>query len=309
MPSPPRGLAIVLACGLIAIAGPARAQTTLDTPLNAPQHPVFGHTIMYGSGFIMTPHAFVAEGTSLFGSGVAMITEDVNDDLMTLGRGAVGITLGGVLEVGATSLDALDRWSGFAKLRLLKQSGIFPSLAVGVQNLPAVDSAGRYGLVDPFRVDNLEDAASFYGVFTYVAGPGGTNFPSWVVISGGWGSGLFLKDVPALSEDGHTGGLFGALAVDFQAAEKAFIRVMVEHDGFDTNLGLTAYLAGLEVSVGVLSVDEGSPPVPVGPGEAADPTRQGVGFLYNQTKPFISIAMDIRALGELPWIWGGGGDD
>lgn len=310
MRQPPGGRGFAVAVFfLLAAALPLQAQQPglghEGSGLNPPEHPVFGHTIMYGTGYIMTPHAFVPEGTSFFGTGVAIIAEDVNDDLSTFGRGAVGVGLGGILEVGVSSLNSLDRYAAFGKLQILRQSGIFPALAVGVQNLTTADSAGRYGLSDPFRTENIRDAASFYGVFSYVAGPGGTSFPSWVVISGGWGSGLYLQDVASLNDDGNSGGVFGSLALDFQAAEQAFLRVVVEHDGFDTNVGVGAYLAGFEVMAGALSIDEGSTPEPLIAGEPADPTREGVGFIYNQTKPFISVSLDLRALNDFPWVWGG----
>lgn len=270
-----------------------------------PDHPTFGHTLMYGTGFINTPHAFAPGKTTIFGSVVAMFADDENQERSSLARGSVGMGLGGVLEVGAT-IYGTSEFGGFAKLQILRPQGPFPALAVGVQNVTQHEK-GRYGVTDPFYTQ-VKDAASIYGTFTYVAGPGGTNFATWLVFTGGWGTGLFFEDNPAVEDDGSTGGVFGAVALDIQASEDAVFRIMMEHDGFDTNIAAMVSLAGLEVMVGVLSVDEGEAPTPLTAGEPLDPTRDGVGFVYNQAKPFISVAMDIRALGAFPWIWSSGDD-
>jgi hypothetical protein len=102
----------------------------------------------------------------------------------------------------------------------------------------------------------VQEATSIYGVVTYTVGPGRGDIPAWVMITGGWGSGLFAKKNDALDGEG-TGGLFGSITFDFQAADNAYLRVITEWDGWDLNVGLTAWLAGLELTVGVLSLDEG----------------------------------------------------
>ena len=307
MRRPPSGLAVVavVSLSILAAAQAMAQQTETETlmQLNPPKHPVFGHTLMSGSGFIMTPHAFVPGQTTIYASGVAIIVDDEEGETMTEARGSVGVGLGRFLEAGVTSLRDLERYAAFGKLQILRQSGIFPAFAVGASSLTTVEGVGRYGFFDPTRTDKLEDVASFYGVFTYIAGPGTTGIPSWVMISGGWGSGLFLRNLPPLDDNGRSGGVFGSFALDFQAAEGAYIRVVVEHDGFDTNIGAVAYLEGLEVMAGVLSADEGGKPTPLAPDEPFDATRTGVGFLYNQAKPFVAVTLDARALAHFPWIW------
>lgn len=307
MRRPPSGLAAVAAATLLILAAAqVRAQQTETEKLmeiNPPKHPVFGHTLMSGSGFVMTPHAFVPGQTTLYASGVAIIAEDAAGSTMTEARGSVGMGLGRFLEVGVTSLKDLKRYAAFGKLQILQQHGIYPAFAVGASSLTTVDSVGRYGFQDIYRTDNLKDVATFYGVFSYVAGPGHTSFPSWIVISGGWGSGQMLRDLPPLNKDGHSGGIFGSVAFDFQPADGAYLRVVVEHDGFDVNLAAVADLQGLEVMAGVLSADEGGKPTPLVQGEPFDPQRAGVGFVYNQAKPFVAVTLDARALKHFPWIW------
>jgi hypothetical protein len=298
----PLGLMAALAFALVLAVQPASAQVTAD-----PEHPVFGHTLFAGSGFIATPHAFVPRST-LFATGTAMVADnlsgDTTSDLSTEARGAVGISLAGWIEVGG-AMYASDAFSLFGKVQLVRQGGVFPAIALGVMN-GTTANVGRFGVEDPFY-DEWWKATSFYGVFTYVVGPGGRGFPSWVVISGGWGSGIFLEDNPQFAGDERSGGVFGSVAFDFRASDGAFIRVTTEWDGFDLNLAATAWLSGLELTLGVLSLDEGGAlePDPLN----LDLTRTPQGIFYNQTKVFVSLTLDFRVFGSLPWIWGGDEDE
>ncbi len=271
-----------------------------------PEHPVFGHTLMSGTGFISTPYAQVKPG--IFGSVVAIfpdayvVDEATAPASYTVLRGSAGVGLSDWIEAGVTIHG--DAVGVFGKAQVIRQSGAFPAIAGGVQNIVS-DGRGRYGIEDPFY-DEVENFLTVYGVATYVVGPGGRNFPSWVVISGGFGSGLFGKDNPAIEDEGGVRGVFGSVAFDFQAADETFVRVMGEWDGFDLNLGLTGYVKGLEASLGVLSVTrEGDPPDPPAAGQAPDPTQTFEGSFYNQTKFYVSLAVDVASLGGFPWIFKG----
>ncbi len=269
-----------------------------------PEHPVFGHMLYSGTGAIATPNAFASPST-IFATGSAIVADKAPDDPSTDARGAAGVGLAGWIEVGGT-VYATDRYAAFGKLQLTHQRGVFPAIGVGVTNLTTAN-IGRFGVQDDFYNDVWE-SSSLYAVFTYVAGPGGgrgflgTDFISWVVISGGWGSGIYLEDNPQFS-GGGSGGVFGSVAFDFKAGDQAFIRLTTEWDGFDLNLAATAWLSGLELTLGVLSVDEGGALEPLQPGEEFDPTRTPAGIIYNQAKPFVSMTLDFRVLGKLPWIW------
>ena len=265
-----------------------------------PEHPVFGHTLYSTTGMIATPHAF-ASPTTIFGTGTAIVADRAPGDPNTAGRLGAGIGLGGWVEAGGTMFDT-DQFGLFAKAQLTHQRGIFPAIALGVVN-GTTASIGRFGINDAFY-DEWYRATSFYAVLTYVAGPGGRGFPSWVVISGGWGSGIFLEDNPQF-EGGGSGGAFGSVAFDFKAGEGAFIRTIAEWDGYDLNIGATAWLEGLELTFGILSIDEGDAPDPLLPGETFDPTRTEAGVFYNQAKWYASLTLDARVLGKLPWIWTG----
>ncbi len=261
-----------------------------------------------GSGFIATPHAFVSEN-ALFATGTVVGRDDFDPaNPYTYTRGSAGIALARFIEVGGT-VHNRGSYSAFGKVQLVKQQGIFPAVAAGIWNLTNSD-IGRFGMEDPFYED-VWDAASVFGVVSYVAGPGGRYFPSWVVISAGWGSGIFEKDNPQFEGEDRSGGFFGSVAFDFQAAERAFIRVVGEYDGFDLNVAAVAWLAGVELMVGVLSADEGEAPEPQLPGDPGpfDPTRTRAGHFYNQAKFFATLTLDLRALGAIPWIWGGDEED
>jgi hypothetical protein len=94
-------------------------------------------------------------------------------------RLAGGITLAKFLEIGLTA-GAVDRFSLFGKMQIVRQRSGFPSIAVGVQQLTTAN-LGRYGIEDEFY-DDWFKASSFYGVFTYVVGPGRGDILSWVTI-------------------------------------------------------------------------------------------------------------------------------
>ncbi len=295
-----RRLGSVAAALALALALALTAQTASAQEPPA-EHPVFGHTLLYGSGFINTPHAFVPSKTTIFGSATAVLPEDASGNIEGHTIGTAGLALLKFLEAGVTFYD-VNKFGLFGKLQVMRQQRAFPAMAVGLWNL-TTESRGRFGVEDPFYAQ-LKDAASFYGAFTYVVGPGGQNFNTWLVFTGGWGTGLFLENNPAVDPDGRSGGVFGSVAIDIQASDDAYFRFVFEHDGFDKNVAMQVNLVGLEVSVGVLAINAGDAPPPLAPGAAADPLRQGVGVFYNQAKPFLSIAADIRALGAWPWIWG-----
>jgi hypothetical protein len=288
-------LAIIVLAGASQPAWAQRPKPTL---------PVYGHTLMQGSGYIATPHAMVPK-SSLFVTGSVIAPEGYQQtatsaiDDYTVTRVAAGISLGGILEVGAYGLSK-NGPGLFGKLQLVRQQGVFPAMAVGVQNVTTANN-GRYGIEDDYYSD-IQKSATIYGVFTYVVGPGRTSFPSFVTISGGWGTGLFFENNPQIDSDNRTSGIFGAISMDFQAGENAYLRFMGEWDGFALNVGALANLAGLELSVGLLSVGEGAVEYPL-PGQAVDVTQTFPGQFYNQLKPYVSLTVDFRALGVIPWVW------
>jgi hypothetical protein len=295
------GLTAIAALALVSLAQPAWAQRP------PPELPVYGHTLMQGSGYITTPHAQVAR-SSLFFTGAVIAPEGYQATAggerasYTVTRISAGLTLARFLEIGGYFGGVDPGGPGlFGKLQIIKQTGIWPAIAVGVQNLTTFDN-GRYGIEDAYYND-VQEATTLYGVFTYVAGPGRTSFPSWVTISGGWGTGLFFEDNQQIEDKTRSSGIFGAVSFDFQAAEGAYIRVMGEWDGFDLNFGALANLSGLELSVGLLSVGRGEAEEGQDPTGSFDPTRTFAGQYYNQMKPYVSLTVDLRALGAIPWIW------
>jgi hypothetical protein len=270
-----------------------------------PELPVFGHTLHQGTGYIATPHAMVSQG-AFYITATAIAPEEhiafegADPGSYTATRGAIGLALNGWIEVGGT-IHRADAYTAFGKLQLVKQQGIFPGIAAGVHNLKLADDIGRYGIEDVYYNDFFEQT-SFFAVFTYVAGPGRTPFPSWVTISGGYGTGIFAEDNPQIDGD-RSAGLFGAVSFDFQAGDEAYLRFITEYDGYEINLAAVAWLAGLQVTIGALSVGQGDPPDPQVIGEPFDPTKTFAGQFYNQVKPFASLTLDLRSLGAIPWIW------
>lgn len=284
--------------GLMAFAALALVLTAQQVSAQAPppRHPVFGHSLYSGTGFIATPDAFVTEGF-LWGSFSMIVVDDMGTNVPSENsRFSGGVALAGYIEVGGMASSTKD-YAAFGKVQLVKQRDIFPAIAVGVQNLTGQD-LGRFAFKNS-AFSKFSDRTSLYAVMTYVVGPGGTSFPSWVVLSFGWGSGTFLTDQDFYEGDEGTGGAFGAVSFDFGAADDAFIRITTEWDGFDLNLAASAWLAGLEMTIGVLSLDEGDAPIP----NTFDPTASPPGVFYNQAKAYVSMTLDARVLTRLPWIW------
>ncbi len=282
---------------LIWTTAPAEAQRP------EPEHGVIGHTMMAGTGFIATPYAQVRPG--LFGTAVAIFPSDFQprSDLApesyTVLRASVGLGLSDWIEAGVTIHGTAV--GAFGKVQVIRQQGFFPGIAGGVQNLVS-DGRGRFGIEDPFY-DNLKDAATIYGVATYIIGPGGTKIPSWVILSAGFGTGLFSEDNPAIEEDIDLRGVFAAAAFDFMLEEDVFLRFMFEYDGFDINIGAMGWVKGLEVSAGVLSANRNDPPDPPDPLQVVSPTQSFQGSFYNQLKPYVMIGIDIGSIGGFPWIF------
>jgi len=299
------GLTVVAWLALALAVPPAWAQRA------EVEHPIFGHSQFSGTGFIQTPHAMVPPGT-LYGTFSMVIPQEVEgEDLWVQHNGTVGLTVGRFIEVGV-SMNNWDSYSGFAKVQVLRQTSMYPALAFGVTNVNTTERA-RYTLSDWFyagdnEAEDLAETASFYGVATYVVGPGRATSPSWVVFSGGYGFGpIFSKDNPVFEDQGG-GGFFGAVAADFKVGDGAFIRVVGEYDGFDGNAALVAWLDGLEVTLGIVGIDETDPPEEPPPGPTpSNPSlelnRRHAWYFYNQAKLFFTVALEARALAHLPFIW------
>jgi hypothetical protein len=294
------GLTAIAVLALVILAEPTWAQRP------PPELPTYGHTLMQGSGYITTPHGLVSK-SSLFITGSIIAPEGYMPaagdprDSYSVARISAGLTLAQFLEIGGYFGGVDPGGPGlFGKIQIIRQTGIWPAIALGVQNLTTFDN-GRYGIEDRFYND-IQEATTLYGVFTYVVGPGRTSFPSWVTISAGWGTGLFFEDNPQIEEKTRTSGVFGALSLDFQAGEGAYIRVMGEWDGYDLNFGALANLSGLELSMGFLSVGRGDAPEGQDPTDPFNPELTFAGQYYNQMKPYVSLTVDLRALGAIPWI-------
>jgi hypothetical protein len=278
------------------------------------EHPIFGHSQFSGTGFIETPHAMVPPGT-LYGTFSMVIPQNVEgEELWTQHNGTVGLTVGRFIEVGV-SMNNWDSYSGFAKVQVLRQTGKYPALAFGVTSVNTTERA-RYTLSDWFyaednEAEELVETASFYGVATYVVGPGRATSPSWIVFSGGYGFGpIFSKDNPLFLDEGSSG-FFGAVAFDFLVGDGAFLRVVGEYDGFDANAGIVVWLDGLEATLGVVAIDETDPPETPPPGPVlanadAERNRRHAWYFYNQSKLFFTVALEARALAHLPFIWNTG---
>lgn len=222
------------------------------------QRPYFpGYTELYGSGMIITPHAFIAPGrTDLFGIVGSSFPESNGSRSANEGASAV-FSWRGRAEIGVAAYSIKD-FGVPAKVQLLPPGPSGLSLALGVLNLiPTSDDIGRQGDTGygaPY--DNYLKKSSPYLVGSFARRAAGS--PVGFLFSLGWGYGMFYVENPAYSDKGYTYGIFGAAAFDVEASPGVVFRLILEHDGWDTNAAGTVLFGGLDFTLGLLAIDEGS---------------------------------------------------
>jgi hypothetical protein len=221
------------------------------------KRPAFsGYTDLYGSGAVMTPHAFISPGeidvAGVLGAALPQISgkREVDEG------GSLVASWRGRAELGFTAYSTKD-FGVPVKVQVLPPGPRGLAIAIGALNLvPVSDSIGRHGSKGGAEYyENYIDRASPYAVVSFAHRT--STSPIGVMFSLGWGAGMFLEKNPVYSDKGYTSGFFGSAALDAQAAPGVIFRLMLDHDGWDTNVAGTVFLYGVEVTAGLLAIDEG----------------------------------------------------
>ncbi|UCF19216.1 MAG: hypothetical protein JSU87_15015 [Gemmatimonadota bacterium] len=264
-------------------ARPAQAQQARDMDLN----PMFtGYTLLYGSGGMMAPHAYLRGGQwELYGSAGAAMTDVPNDGREIDEGGAVTFTWMGLVEGGVTAYSPSD-YGIHAKGQVIKPGAYWPAVSVGALNLLGTSDIGRHGVLGAGAAyENYFERLSPYMVASYTQIS--QTEPISTTISVGWGYGhFFIENEPLQSNRGRSYGFFGSAIVDIRAAQDVIFRVILEHDAWDLNLAGAVNLRGFELAVGVLAVEEGG-------------AEEGDSFPLNQARPYLRVGggvQDLRAL-------------
>ena len=261
------------------------------------QTPTMPSTLRYGSGLMdipvssVLPHLHVTGTLSAFRSSLGQRVQIGEDGAVTgYGPGDTGLYTDGSMAVGlfdrletGISLQSIDDessggnvWGLFGRVRLWEPVDQGLGLAVGGRWLtsPGFDGSGswapgRLGFADRRLRDEyageprgLGTELSLYGVATaYLRGFDGGPLPeNDLSLTVGYGSGMF-KDGGDLGfyGSGHTNGWFMGGAVHLGLGPGSLLTLMVEHNGFDVNVGAHYDWEGIRIGAQYLASNHGWP--------------------------------------------------
>ena len=274
-------LGLLLATASLA-SGPVEAQT-----------PTMPSTLRYGSGLMdvpvssVLPHLHVTGTLSAFRTSLGQRVQiGEGGEVVGYGPGDTSIYTDGSVAVGlldrfetGVSLQSFDDeasggnvWGLFGRTRLWEPVDQGLGLAVGGRWLtsPTFEGAGswapgRLGFADRRLRDDytgeprgLGSELSLYGVATaYLRGFDGGPLPeNDLSLTVGYGSGMF-KDGGDLGfyGSGHTNGWFMGGALHLGLGPGSLLTVMVEHNGFDVNVGAHWDWQGIRVGAQYLATN------------------------------------------------------
>ena len=221
------------------------------------QRPYFpGYTELYGSGMITTPHSFIPTGEQDLFVIIGASFPQIGGSRTANEGGSAVFSWRGRAEIGVAAYSTKD-FGVPAKVQVIAPGPSGLSLSAGFLNLiPTSDDIGRQGdLTSPNVYDNYLKRSTPYAVGSFARRA--LNSPVGFVFSLGWGYGTFYVENPEYSTKGYSYGIFGAAALDAVASPGVVFRLTLEHDGWDTNAAGTLLLHSVEVTLGVLAIDEG----------------------------------------------------
>ena len=221
------------------------------------QRPYFpGYTEVYGSGMIATPHSFIATGDQDLFVTIGASFPQIGGSRTANEGGSAIFSWRGRAEIGVAAYSTKD-FGVPAKVQIVAPGPAGLSLSAGFLNMiPTSDNIGRHGdQTSPNLYDNYLKRSSPYAVASFARRAPGA--PVGFLFSLGWGYGTFYVENPEYSTKGYSYGIFGAAALDAVASPGVVFRLALEHDGWDTNAAGTLLLHGVEVTLGVLAIDEG----------------------------------------------------
>lgn len=199
---------------------------------------LFFTNILFAGPFLQgneidTPHAYILPHTFIQISGAATLYDKdfaISNMFQSLPQYTFGVDLKIGLfewvELGGAYLGT-DVWSGFAKLRLLRESSSLPAVSIGIQNMSTHKKMSQYGSNSLWYYDYAQNF-SFFGVITKDISYIFKNIP--VIVNFGIGSGRYQGERPRSQS---FKGIFGGIEV----TPIRNIKIIADLDGKDLNLG------------------------------------------------------------------------
>lgn len=259
------------AAGVLAVSALA---TTATSALA--QRASFVPTLFWESGLIDTPAAWVSPLGSDLSLHVMRVARDsgIAPGLQISGEPnynfSLSTSLWGRAEVGASIYTSGMKAGLFAKGILWDQldgtfrTGLYywmPSVAVGIRNVGSEEGLTRWGELAP---EGTKFTTTLYAVATRTVVLGaavekGARAKSQLTLNAGVGSGWFADDAGLGSVYGAkgTGGVFAGAKVDVETSRFSNLSLMLEHNGWDVNLGAVYEVRGLRVGAHLLELGAG----------------------------------------------------
>ena len=287
--------ATALSLGVLAPGSTAHAQAT-----------TMPSTLRYGSGLIdipvssVLPHLTVTGTLSGFWVDISQRVQiDESGTVSGYGPGVDELFTDAAFAVGlydraeaGLSLQAFgdrgDVWGLFGRVRLWEPIDQGLGLAVGGRWLtsPSGAGAGRLGFADERLrgsytgpVDGVGTDLSLYAVGTaFVRGfDGGPLPPNDLTFTLGLGSGMFDSgdDLDFYAPSGDGNGWFAGASIAVEVTERSLLTLMVEHDGFDVNLGAHYDWDGYRVGAQYLATNHDWPEI----GQVSEYQKPKLGLL------------------------------
>jgi hypothetical protein len=261
------------------------------------QGPTMGGTLRYGSGLLdvpvssVLPHLTIRGTYSAFWVGLASRTvvdeagqeiafEPGGRDYFKDGALAVGLYDHGEVGLSIQSLGGSgsggNMWGLFGRARLLEPVDQGIGLAVGARYLTSPDfgdgiarAPGRLGIPDGrLRTRHvgadrtMRTQLTAYGVATaYLRGFEGMRVPANdMTFSLGWGGGMFRGSSTAELYGESSNGWFAGASSHWRLGPTSMLAFLVEHNGFDLNVGAQLDVSGARVGVHYLAANHPRPP-------------------------------------------------
>ena len=268
------------------------------------QHDPYPSTLQFGTGLINIPVAWVSPtNADVFvqtsGKRLPSFPDISKQSVPSLFNTNLSIDTHwrGIFSVGASLYSQNPEYGFFGQVRLLKDQGFLPSVALGARNIGKFKCEERFLIghdvhlqadstyVDKCGYNGFSTAPTLYGVATkeFALQSVMGRMPSAMMsLTLGWGNGLFSDDGGYGKDYNDKGtiakGLFLGGRVTAHPTLNTTLQVLAENDGWDWNAGIVGDWRGITLGVYGTELEEGGRSL----------TKPGR-LIYNYTKFNLSL--------------------